>query len=310
MLDKRQILLTFSALTLSSLIGCGPSMQPEEQPASQLHFIENWPQSPSCGFRRALDPVVNVCVRSSASAEATEKQKALTLQALQSWLGAVRQVNQQVTNNVQFACTGNALTLNIQSGDGTATGGPGKINVYPTKNLGSHLHEWGHAFACLGDTYVNGAAGRCKPGHQESIMCWGAYGENRLYGDDIAGVQTSFLRHFQANPGNGAATVPTAATKELYVALSSDAAPRLLVSADKSVSSVAICASRAAVACRANTPGAIVLTRVATAPTTTRAIFMSPQGLVLNAGATLVITANGSDGLPITSRMIGFKQRN
>lgn len=201
----------FSAFTFAlalQTVACGPRQGLDSaQSTSQLHYIEGFSGSSSCGFRRAMQPI-SVCVRSQVDAASTDQQKQFTVAALREWLGALQQINSRVTDQVGFGCGGGSLNLNVKAGEGTAMGRPGSIDVYADKELGTHLHEWGHAFACLSDTYEGGKAGQCKPGHQDSIMCWGEFGEDRLYEDDIVGVQRSFSRYFASSPVTQQSQVP------------------------------------------------------------------------------------------------------
>lgn len=304
------------ALASALLVACGaPVEAPKENNQSQLHFIENWPDSAACGFRKAMKPI-NVCVSSQASGADTEKQKQYTLRALTEWLGALRQVNGNVTDQVAFNCGADSLKLNVHAGNATATGGPGFINVYPTKQLGTHLHEWGHAFACLGDTYQGRQAGSCKPGHPESIMCWGEYGEDRLYDDDIKGVQKIFLQKFPSAPGTNTATPPVinnSSVVNIFVALSGpqradNAAPQMLVSVPKTATRVFVCDGRITTSCRANTAGAVAMTRLA-GEKAGRLLFISPFALTNPGLSNFVITAEDGASQPIVSRRMGFKQR-
>ena len=54
------------------------------------------------------------------------------------------------------------------------------------------VHEFGHAFG-LGDTYIEGGRGACKPGQPVSRMCRSRLSEH-LSHDDIRGVRNSFCR--------------------------------------------------------------------------------------------------------------------
>lgn len=301
--------LRISAMVILSLVAaCSPRQQVDES-NSQLHYIEGWSQNPGCGFRLAMQPL-KVCVRGGSSQKVIDEQKNYTLSALKSWLGALRQVNQQVTDQVDFGCDNARLTMNIQAGEGTATGGPGRINIYASKQLGTHLHEWGHAFACLSDTYMGRQAGKCKPGHRESIMCWGEYGEDRLYDDDIEGIQKTFLKVFPFNPGSGGATQPPsggAAVQELFLALAKAQAPTLYVSASKGTARVLLCPTNSNTSCRANTPGVAILNKLTT--NASRDIFVSTAPVNTNAAASYVATAEDANGQPIVSRRFGFKAR-
>ncbi len=298
---------------VTTLMACAPGADDDFGADSQLHFIENWTQNPRCGFRFAMQPVIKVCVQSQQSQQVIEAQKQYTLKSLTDWLGALRQVNGQVTDRVEFSCDNAQLTMNVQAGSGTATGSPGRINVFASKQLGTHLHEWGHAFACLGDTYVGRQAGKCKPGHQESIMCWGEYGEDRLYADDIEGVQKAFLKSFPYNPpANGGVAQPLggAAVQELFVGLTeSQLTPQMLVAANKDATRVFVCnKTTGLLSCRSNTPGAVMLTKLA-ASSTTRAIFGTPGALAINSQMNLLITAEDASGNPLVSRGVAFKAR-
>lgn len=145
-----------------------------------------WQRSSGCLIRKALAPSIRMCVRSGGDLARAQR---LTRESLLKWLDAIRPLNAQVTQTVEFNCTSYDGTLTVDNTGEYSYAG--QVHVRESSAPGTYLHEFGHAFACLGDTYVNGTAAYCMAGQPHSIMCDGLL-RNDLTADDIAGVQVQF----------------------------------------------------------------------------------------------------------------------
>jgi len=127
----------------------------------------------------------------------------LTLEAMRQWLDAVRPLDPGVTSSVVLSCESPHGYVRVLNRGEYAT--PGSVQVNSGTVLGTYLHEFGHAFACLGDTYVGGRAGNCMSGQPHSVMCDGLL-RNDLSADDVAGAHAQFralVRPSQSDAGGG-----------------------------------------------------------------------------------------------------------
>lgn len=154
-----------------------------------------------CTMRYAREPAIRLCVYgTAASGQSLEKAKDYSKRALLKWFRALRQIDDKVTENVLFSCEKPHLRVQLEPGNGTSMGRCGYARIYSQRPYGTYLHEFGHAVAGLADTYSGGSAGNCISGQPQSVMCWGAYGPddsagyNRLFPDDVKGIQSQYRR--------------------------------------------------------------------------------------------------------------------
>jgi hypothetical protein len=195
---KTIFILTIMGLVISSCL----NNNSEKDSASSLHFLTMaGPQS--CTIKSALKPQINICFRGSG---VNQSIKTHTFNGVREYLNVLRPLNSEVTDNVVEDCSSPDLTVNVSNGNGVSTGGMRRINTYANKGYATILHELGHAFACLGDTYVGRQAGYCKKGQPESIMCWGAFGKKELYPDDIEGIRRQFKKIHPVNQSGAQAS--------------------------------------------------------------------------------------------------------
>lgn len=169
------------------MTACNAAQQQPEQHGTELNYAKMSDPN-SCSIKYAFEPEFRVCFTNTPSKNIED----YTIRGIHEYLNVARTLSSDVTKKVVKSCLNPHLTVNVRQGSGTSTAGPRRINTYSSKGYGTILHELGHAFACLGDTYVSGKAGRCQPGQPESIMCWGNYGKHELYADDIAGIKAMF----------------------------------------------------------------------------------------------------------------------
>lgn len=156
----------------------------------QEDYYKLWSSSKKCIVTKSLQPVIRICVHGSGD---LARSRDLVRESMRQWLNAVRPLHSGVTDQVEFSCDNPHGYVRVRGGSGRAFASPGKTTVYNKSNLGTYLHEFGHAFACLGDTYRNATAGKCQSGQPNSIMCDGML-RKELAQDDINGVQAQFKR--------------------------------------------------------------------------------------------------------------------
>lgn len=147
-----------------------------------------WAVSEYCLITKARQPKITVCVQGSGNTKEAEDK---TRKALTLWLDAIRPLDAKVTKKILFSCEAPDTTVFVYQGSGQEHSNGQNINVFDSSPLGTYLHEYGHAFACLGDTYAYGTAGYCVYGQPHSVMCDGLL-VNELSQDDIAGVRGQF----------------------------------------------------------------------------------------------------------------------
>ena len=127
-------------------------------------------------------------------------------QALRAWLKALYEIDPTVTTAVTITCSNQDYTVKIFTEARFRSHLRGDMRAFVEPNNGSivntpestldynlFLHEFGHAFANLGDTYLAGAApGRCQSGQPNSIMCSHYVFGQRLMADDLAGLKAQY----------------------------------------------------------------------------------------------------------------------
>lgn len=164
--------------------GCAADVGEPGTGSATENYTVAWNPS-SCTIARVLKPRLRVCVRGSGD---IAHAQVMTRRGLEAWLVPLRARFENVATEVEFGCTDPDATVNIYPGSGRAYSSPRVVlGVYDQSALGTWIHEFGHAFACLGDTYVNGTAAWCQPGQPRSVMCYGLL-LNDVTADDIAGM--------------------------------------------------------------------------------------------------------------------------
>ena len=296
-----------AVLLFAGLTQCGPGQQAaEEQSHSMLHYI---PFSTTNGIslRHARASVFNICTRGATNADVEQR----SIQAVLTWLKAVRKVDDKVTNKVAISCSNPHLNINMISGTGVSYASPGNANYYTGQAVGELIHELGHALAGLSDTFVGCQAGACKDGHSQSNMCWGAYGPrantekfSALWSDDIAGVSAQHKKLFpdavppvnadsidaeaplnMANPwptsGTPGGATPVTAGNRIYAALSNSTtnSATLLMSAALGTQRILVCSGISDVTLCATSPSRIELQNQAIQGD--RVIFSSPTAFTV-----------------------------
>lgn len=297
------LLLIFNTFLFS--VSCSePAAIGEHESHSSLHYLI-MSSSNKCLVAKALDPEIRVCFSGSG---VNENVKQHVKGGILEWFEPLRKLNSRVTASVQFSCSNPQLTVNVNPGNGTASAGCGRINSYSQRPYGSFLHELGHALAGLSDTYQGRQAGSCRPGQPESIMCWGAYGQNRLYPDDIEGVINQFKKfHSVTNPGTGQ---PGNTQGQLFAAIgaaNNGAADShtLLFSATINAERVVLC-DGAQQDCSQLSTGYQQTTFVTQ---TSRKFFRTGQFVNITPNKQLTIISKNSLGQTLTRRVIRFNQR-
>lgn len=170
-------------------------------------------QNSSCLFKIALSRPVKLCtINYGVSAQEAETIKTQVTKAFSIWTSALKTLDGSAHTTLELsACAQNAqgqITtaadqyIHMRPGSGIPTSGPGApLTIYPwmpnlagqalTLNMATVLHEFGHSFACLNDTYAGRQAGVCKPGQPNSVMC-DNFSFQALQTDDIAGLKYNY----------------------------------------------------------------------------------------------------------------------
>lgn len=170
------------------------------QQISKLDYL-TMGRTDTCTLRYAREPAIRLCIYgSAANGQSLEKARYYSKKALLKWFRALRQIDDKVTDEVVFTCDKPHLKVQLEPGNGTSMGRCGYTRIYSQRPYGTYLHEFGHAVAGLADTYSGGSAGNCISGQPQSVMCWGAYGPddaagyNRLFPDDVKGIQNQYRK--------------------------------------------------------------------------------------------------------------------
>ena len=202
-------------IAILGLVSCVPKPRNQESTGgSKLDFVGFNASSPSMGYIYARQPSFKICMKSQVSETANAAHKLLVQDALGQWLSAIRTIDPQVTKSIEFSCDRAPMTwyLDAAPTNGTSWGAPGWIRTNIQNRVGTYLHEFGHAFAGLGDTYVGGGGQGCVAGQPTSIMCLGDFGGKALYPDDINGILFNYKNNWnriRPAPGQGGGgTVP------------------------------------------------------------------------------------------------------
>jgi hypothetical protein len=194
----------FSSVVALSLAGCAVASS-DEGLSSQSGFT-SWGEATvrSCTIAKSREPTVNICLVGKVSQPDFERARIWSRRGLLTWLRVAKSLDDTVLGNLAFDCDARHITFNLRNGRGTSFATPGIVTVYMSRPYGTWSHEIGHAFTGLLDTYSS-AAGSCREGQPQSLMCWGAYGPrsnpnvwSTLWADDIAGLTSNYRRLFGA----------------------------------------------------------------------------------------------------------------
>lgn len=145
-----------------------------------------WQRSSACLIHKTNAPTIRMCVTGNGD---LVRAKQLTEFSLLTWLDALRPIAPNATKSIVFTCTSPDGYLTIANNGEYSYAGNVFVNSNSAK--GTYLHEFGHAFACLGDTYVGRTAGACQAGQPHSIMCDGLL-RTDLSSDDVTGVRVQY----------------------------------------------------------------------------------------------------------------------
>ncbi len=156
---------------------------------------------------------VKLCVapHSRNLERATEIAKQNASFALRTWLGALKTNDATVNDRVIHTCSGADYTVDLHSTASFSRSLRRDLRAFVFPNQSNHiqvhagalsaglfLHEFGHAFAGLGDTYVEGGQYNCKEGFPASIMCSHfLFGEKLLQADRM-GLRDSYSSSYSS----------------------------------------------------------------------------------------------------------------
>lgn len=169
-------------LTLVLFNSCGP-----EKTKSELNYIVN-PYSHA--KLKGLYEMPRLCIK-GPYATAWRRQ---IVQGLMVWQRELRKRDPDIVSSAVISCDDYDYEIQTYATPGRAHANRrGRIRLFRNTDFATIVHEFGHAFAGLGDTYVEGVW-TCKPGQPMSIMCSTRYGA-KLFRDDINGLLKVYKDH-------------------------------------------------------------------------------------------------------------------
>lgn len=200
MSSLKVVIVTVAAL----LAGCAPQNKAlNRKSKSNLDFI-SFGDNQLATLKAMRSSEFKLCVQNQGYSGSMDKQRENALQGLLVWYRAVRQIDPAIKNNIKFDCNNADVEVNVTGGGDRSYAEGNVITLMAGNGDGSILHEYGHAFAGLADTYDTGTgqAGACVQGQPKSVMCWGMYGKHDnaghslLYDDDAKGIQSNYKAVF------------------------------------------------------------------------------------------------------------------
>lgn len=162
----------------------------EEPQETDVKYLDTGWNLNSCSIAHSTQPELKVCVRGGTLTAAADQK---IRKSLLKWLAPLRQKYENVTTKIAMSCDNPHVNVQLTNGFIQCMASPGSITCGDQNELGTWIHEFGHAFACLGDTYVGGRAAYCMANQPKSIMCWGLL-LDELMQDDIEGLHYQFNR--------------------------------------------------------------------------------------------------------------------
>jgi hypothetical protein len=158
-------------------------------------------------FKGVHNAEVSLCVTPhgaiASTSIATAKKNAGS--ALLVWLRALAVNDPTITRKVVLSCLNPDYTVDLYRSDYFGKYLRKDLRAYVRSPESDHirvhegalsyglfLHEFGHAFAALGDTYVDDATARCKEGYPASIMCSHTRFGGKLLQPDLLGLRHTY----------------------------------------------------------------------------------------------------------------------
>jgi hypothetical protein len=193
-----------SAVAIVVFAGCAPRPEAQSRKSkSSLDFI-SFGDTQLATLKAMRSSEFKLCVQNQGYAGSMEVQKTNAMQGLLTWYKAIRQIDPTIKNNIKLDCNNSDVEVNVNGGAGRSYTTGNVITLDAGNGDGSILHEFGHGFAGLSDTYdtSTGQAGACVQGQPTSVMCWGMYGKrdsaghSLLYADDVKGIQANYKSVF------------------------------------------------------------------------------------------------------------------
>lgn len=172
---------------------------------------EEWPHRyQMSGF---FEGEIRLCV--VAGTEVTIGARNLALEnaskALAAWGGHALRIFPKVKTHIKKTCKDPHYTVTIHTTENFSRNhrkdlrayvdgkNPNRIEVNLSDlSYGLFLHEFGHAFVGLGDTYVDDASGKCKSEQPNSIMCSHYRFGTKLMTDDLNGLKNQLPEVFSS----------------------------------------------------------------------------------------------------------------
>ncbi len=135
-----------------------------------------------------------------------ERAKELGILALKAWAYQVSRLSRFATTQVTHSCQSPHYYIKIYTVESFARqfnrdlrsfvkaeeGNTIYTHDAAVNSSGVLLHEFGHAFAGLADTYVNNGNYDCQNGHPASLMCSHYRYGSKIMSDDVEGLKQGY----------------------------------------------------------------------------------------------------------------------
>lgn len=170
------------ALVAIFFVSCGPS-----QTEPSLVKYQEW-SNQGRAFS-GLYSNIKICIKGPNAG----RWNVPSFDALAKWIKPLQSLDPEIIPSFSIDCRNPDYEIKVNSTSGRANASTvGKINLYQNSTFNTLSHEFGHVFANLADTYIEGAW-TCKPGQPVSVMCNAQFSD--LKSDDINGVVSTFKKH-------------------------------------------------------------------------------------------------------------------
>ncbi|MCX6119085.1 MAG: hypothetical protein NT027_16230, partial [Proteobacteria bacterium] len=203
LIHKIYKLLVLSCVIILSMASCGPSKSQNENSSLKWRFFTN-----PLAFNGIHESEIRLCVlaQKSVGLSVADSAKRNGILALSTWVKLVAKMSPWVNPKIVYSCKSPHYNIKIYSTDSFARQFNRELRSFvslsETNTIFTHtnavntagllLHEFGHAFAGLGDTYVNGGNFDCQTGQPPSLMCSHFRFGSRIMSDDIEGLKSGY----------------------------------------------------------------------------------------------------------------------
>jgi hypothetical protein len=185
------------------MASCGPSKNQNEDSSLKWRFFTN-----PLAFNGIHESEIRLCIlaQKSVGVSVAELARKNGILALSTWTNLVAKMSPWVTTKIVYSCKSPHYNIKIYTTDSFARQFNRELRSFvsltETNTIFTHtnavntsgllLHEFGHAFAGLGDTYVNGGNFDCQAGQPPSLMCSHFRYGSRIMKDDLEGLRSGY----------------------------------------------------------------------------------------------------------------------